>query len=356
MDNGLIAQYDKRCSHVRNLVHHTINDEQKYGLYIWGPHGCGKSTGIEKALHEFHVPYIILAGTATGPGLFLTLAAAKEKVIWVNDDPNLMKDRQAIQYLLHMLEPRLNPITQKWERQVTRTREKVKEGEPTEFVFSGKIIFDANVGLGKHPVLRAVKDRLTPLPFEPSNEEMAAVIRYWVSLAGDGTDSEYEYIRTTSEDQKLWAGVSVEERQEVAEYVLALEDQKKIRHSMRQTREIIRYRIAAQKEGYSTDWTDHAQAIISQDSTYEHSQTPSRKNERIEKERQELREQLEDVEGMNEFASRNPNIGKIFKSDVITLWLEMTGNTTKKQFYRRLDELPKEYRAMYEALPDKRSK
>lgn len=345
MDEELLATFNRRCVHVENLIHRTLNNEKVYGFYLFGPHGCGKSTAIEYALRKFDADYLVLTGTATGPGLFMTLASATDKVIWVNDDPKLMKDPQAIQYLLHMLEPRYNPATKKTERFVKRTRERVKEGDPKEFVFTGKLIFDSNVDIKGHPTLLAVRDRLNrPLHFNPSNDEMAAVIRYWVRLK-IGQPSDYSHIRLTSEDEELWKSISAK-RVEVADYVLALEDAKNIRHSMRAVRDIISYRVDAEKYNYETNWKDHAEATIGE-SDYEHS--VSQKDERLENERQSLREILEDIEDIN---AESPD--KSTKADVISIWMEVTEKESR-QFYRRLEDLSPEYRAMYEKLPDKRS-
>ena len=221
------------------------------------------------------------------------------------------------------------------ERLVVRTREKVKAGEPTSFVFTGKLIFDCNVPIGNHPSLQAVEDRLNVLPFSPSDEELAAVIRYLVSLTGKEKQQKYSYVRLTNDDQHLWGQTTIPQRKEVAEYVLTLDAASKCRHSLRRYKDVLKWLIQAKKRHYTTDWRDQAKKLIARDSDYENSEAPTQNQQRLHAEREELMILLEDW-------AEEPHPG-VTKNDVISMWLEITGNKSSRQFRRRLDELPKKY-------------
>ena len=195
-----VEQYDKRCAATRDYLHHTIMEDQVYGFYTWGPRGCGKTTGIERALQELKKPYLLFRGTSTGPGVFKTLSGAKDQIVWFNDDPGILRDKQGQQYLLGMLEPIAHPITGKMVRLVTKTRERVKEGSEESFIFTGKLVFDSNVEIGTYPVLQAVQDRMNISPFFPFKDELAAVITYLAKLTPKAK-SRYAYVRIRGKGQ-----------------------------------------------------------------------------------------------------------------------------------------------------------
>jgi len=342
-----VEQYDKRCAATRNYLHHTIMEDQVYGFYTWGPRGCGKTTGIERALQELKKPYLLLRGTSTGPGVFKTLSGAKDQIVWFNDDPGILRDKQGQQYLLGMLEPIAHPTTGKMVRLVTKTRERVKEGSEESFIFTGKLIFDSNTEIGAYPTLKAVQDRLNISPFFPFKEELAAVITYLARLTPKAK-SRYEYVHIQKKDKHIWEKTSVKERAEIAEYVLSLDAENKAMPSLRRFVNVLKYSISEQTFGYTTSWRDYARDQVRQDGIYENSQTPSRKDQRLEHERRELMDLLEDVMEFREDK-------RLLKGEVIRIWLDATSNKNSKQFRRRLDELPETYRQMYASLPDKRN-
>ena len=340
VDLDLVAQFDARCQHVAESVHHLLHDAQTYGFYLWGPRGAGKSQGVEDALLALKRPYLLLRGTSTGPGVFKTLAGAANKVIWINDDTELLKDKQTRQYLLAMLEPRTNPTTGKPERVVTRTREKVKEGDVPSFVFKGKLIFDSNVGFGSHPALKAVADRIDPvLHFAPSDDELASVIRYVAGLRGKEKKPTFKHVQVKPADLTLWQQTTPKERLTVAEYCLSLDIERKESHSLRRWRDVLKWHIAAKKHGYVTDWRDHARSQL--DTEYENSR-PSAQSQRLESERIALVEILEDAQDADDPPHKN---------QIIDWWLQVTDNASSRQFFRRLAEIPSELRKVYASCP-----
>ena len=80
----------------------------------------------------------------------------------------------------------------------------------------------------------------------------------------------------------------------------------------------------------------------------DYSKPPSRRNVRLNKEREELTIFLEEVKGCINCGGR-----AWFKHEVMTLWCEGEGQN-ERQFRRRLSELSEHHRAFYERLPDRR--
>ena len=118
--------------------------------------------------------------------------------------------------------------------------------------------------------------------------------------------------------------------------------------SLRRFVNVLKYSISERTYGYTTSWRDYARDQVRRDVTYENSQAPSRKDQRLASERQELTDLLEDVMEFEEDK-------RMLKGEIIQTWLDITDNKNSKQFRRRLDELPETYRQMYASLPDKRS-
>ena len=133
----------------RTLLSHVLNNEDVTGFYLWGPRGCGKTTGIGRALEKLKKTPVLFKGTATAEGLFESAKDSSDGILWFNDDPRLMKDAAAQQYLLAMLEGSVNPKTGETRRIVTKAR--AKSTGSKQFEFTGKIIFDSNTPLGGSP-------------------------------------------------------------------------------------------------------------------------------------------------------------------------------------------------------------
>ena len=160
-EEALLDEFEKRCTAVRDLVHHVVTNEDTYGFYLWGPRGCGKTTGIERALDEFSVTPVLFRGTMTPQSLFTEAKSASDGVLWINDDPGLLGEPAAQQYFLAMLEDTTDPKTGESCRLVTKPRVKVEDSD--SFVFKGKILFDSNVPIvnsRSRRTLEAVEDRV----------------------------------------------------------------------------------------------------------------------------------------------------------------------------------------------------
>lgn len=347
-DSKLLDEYQKRCRAVRDLVHHVVTNEDCYGFYTWGPRGVGKTTGIERALEEIGVTATIFRGSMTGPALFDAAKNNPDGILWINDDRKLFQDNLAQQYMLHMLAP--TTIRGKPKRLVTQSRVK---GNKASFEFKGKLIFDSNssvTGSSSLKVLEAVEDRLEIHQFGPTDAELAAVIHYLAAQTSDKPSKEYPYIRLHPDQLKYWTATTPKQRGEIADFLVSTAAERHTSLSLRMLRDTVRWYVAQHKHGYGLDWRDKVIKQLTQyDTDYQYSKTPSRKDERLDEERQTLIEILEDAEEI-------VDCGKpYYKASVQAVWCELTG-ANDRQFRRRLAEMPEELRKVYDRLKDGRQR
>lgn len=319
-------------------MHLVIKNQHTYGFYLWGPRGVGKSTGIELALKKNKTIAVKFAGTMTPQAMFLRAKENRDSVLWINDDPNLLKSTETQQYLLAMLEG---------ERIVTRARVKATDNE--RFIFRGKIIFDSNVNINKgKATLAAVQDRMAVYRFDPSSLELAAVLR---QTAISPTDKRFPYIRIRDEDRIYWKGTTEKERITIAEYIIALSSEHQMPISLRMLRDGLKFLEMKKKFDYKTDWKDY---ILQQMTDMSVTPTTSKKEERLNTERQSLIEMLEDYEELKLGAIKKGREFETLKDDVIKTWCNITG-LKPMQFRRRLAECPEHIQEFYNSLKDKRS-
>jgi hypothetical protein len=346
-EESLLDEFEKRCVAVQDLVHHVVTNEDTYGFYLWGPRGCGKTTGIERALEAVGKTPVLFRGTMTAQSLFSEAKNASDGILWINDDPELLKDPAAQQYMLAMLEDTTDPKTGESHRLVTRSRVKVEDSD--RFVFRGKVIFDSNmpiVNSRSRRTLEAVEDRLVVHHFGPTDGEMAAVLKYLAQLGNDEGDR--TYIRLRQKDLKYWEQTTGDERLMVAEFLIDEAHRYKAGLSLRALRDTLKYYVGQQEHGYLTDWRDVViKELTRYDVEYRYSNPPSRKEQRLESERETLTDLLEDMEGFLD--EGHP----IYKHEVIEGWCESTGQN-QRQFRRRLSELPEHIRGIYDRMLDRR--
>lgn len=201
-------------------------------------------------------------------------------------------------------------------------------------------------------MLEAVEDRLKVHHFGPTDAELAAVMRYLVSLSGDRAKGEYTYIRLKDKDQKYWQKTTAQERSAVVEHIIEQAAEYKTPLSLRMLRDTIKYYVDQREYKYQTDWRDIVvKELTRHDTEYQFSKMPSRKDDRLESERAVLAEILDDAGGMLEYFG---TAASSYKHEVIEKWCTATGKNDR-QFRRRLAEMPENLQGVYERLPDRRS-
>jgi hypothetical protein len=341
-DKELIEEFVRRVAAVRNLVHHTLTCEDRYGFYLFGPPGCGKTTGIELVLEELGINPLLFRGTMSSDALYETVRASPDAIIWINDNSQLFKDQDCRQYLLGMLEPAVVDFkTGQSARMVNKTR--TRGGGSDSFEFVGKLLFDTNHPLSAaNPSLRAVKDRLVVHQYGPPDSEMAAVMRHLAGLSPG--KSEYPELKIKKKEVPYWKKTTKKERLVIAEFIIEQAAKFKVHLSLRMLRDTVIYFVGQKEHGYTTDWRDVViKDIANYDVAYEHSK-PNARKERLSEELEHLKRILVSC------ADDDPT-----KKDIEFIWMEQTGQNDR-QFRRRLAELNEEYRRIYDALSDGRNK
>ena len=163
-----------------------------------------------------------------------------------------------------------------------------------------------------------------------------------------GDDSERPYIRLNAKDVKYWQSTTPEERLMVVEFIVEQATKYKASLSLRSLRDTLKYYVGQKEHGYSTDWRDVVVKTLTRyDVEYRYSKPPSRKDERLQREREELAILLEDFEGFLDEGQ------EIYKHTVIEQWCGFMGQN-ERQFRRRLAELPESLQTIYSRLLDRR--
>lgn len=154
----------------RELYDRVIGVAERYqtGFYLLGRGGIGKTYNVEHPLCQLGKPFVMRTALMTPLGLFSLLKDHPDKIIVLDDVTELFKREQAKQILLAALggkpgEPRA----------VSYVSNTVNE----TIYFSGGIIAISNLTLADDPVSRALKSRITPIEFAPSDQQIAAYVR-----------------------------------------------------------------------------------------------------------------------------------------------------------------------------------
>jgi len=158
---------------VRGVVHGLYN-----GLYLYGRAGTSKTHTVCTTLETLAVNYTLTNGHLTEIGLFDLIAENRSRIIVMDDVSAIFNKPIALQLLLAALG---TPHDGSRTRQV-----KYKTARETVTVpFTGGLICISNLALDghHHEILAALRDRAFVLQYEPTDEEIIALIH---KLAQDG--------------------------------------------------------------------------------------------------------------------------------------------------------------------------
>lgn len=321
MDRQHLDSYAEKQQMVIDRVAGIINRSHS-GLYLWGETGIGKTHNVEKALEEARErglrSFCKLEGKCSPVGLYEMARDYPDSIIFVDDDPTLVKDLAAQQILLHLCgDGRYDPATRRNVRTVTniksRTRERCK--------FTGSVIITNNLRLANMPVLRALQGRIRTYHFNPTPSERAAKLR---DLA-------------ETEDH---AEVDQGERREICEFVIS-----ECEHSQQQLDfRLLKHAISDYRQWKRGEVKVHWRKLVvsSMQDHYTPAQAPTREEEK--------HQDQDRITDLIEEACRTGGS----KESVIESWMAAT-RKRKTAFYDRRKELPEEWQRRYEALPDKRT-
>jgi hypothetical protein len=141
------------------------------GLYLWGEGGTSKSYTVVETLKQLGKPYRVSNSRLTPKGLFLLLRDNPDMVHVLEDMETLLAERHAAGVLRSAL----------WGQQHHGRQERLvvwqTATERAEVSFTGGIILIANRPLDDLPELRALATRIPSVHYQPTNEEIAALMR-----------------------------------------------------------------------------------------------------------------------------------------------------------------------------------
>jgi hypothetical protein len=169
-----LASLEKKLHLVRDPVT-GVAKGYKYGFYLYGSGGVGKSFTVLRHLESLEVPYQLFNSRMTAKGLFLTLGKAPDAIHVLEDMERLTKDPDAQGVLRSALWSQPGH-----DRVVSWTT--AKDGAE-RFVFRGGIIMISNRPLADLPELRAMATRIEVHRLDVTEAEITALMR---DLAGRG--------------------------------------------------------------------------------------------------------------------------------------------------------------------------
>ena len=194
-DDSPLERLDLRLAVIRDRVK-GVALRRHTGFYLSGRAGTGKTYSVKQTLDKIEGPYEYHLGHLTPMGLFDLLNRHCDRTIVLDNVAEILKNNVALQILLAALGNQpgnsgLRPV--KYRRQ----------GLDVTVQFSGGIILISNLELHPAPLLDALKSRIHCLRHDPSNEEIAALMRH---IAAQGRPQH---------------GLSAAECLEVAEFLIA---------------------------------------------------------------------------------------------------------------------------------------
>jgi hypothetical protein len=316
-----LASYRQKQQTVIDRVKGIISRRHN-GLYVWGDTGVGKTWNIEATLKEAQEEGIRsfkkLSGKCTPLGLFEMARDFTDAIIFVDDDPMLVKDSLSQQMLLHLCgDGRLNPDTGRNERLVTNVKSKTRES----CLFTGSVIISNNVRLANMPVLRALQGRIRTYHFRPTTSELVAKLRH----LAETIDHPY---------------TDLGERREICEYIISQAEHSQQQIDLR----LLKHGLSDYEQYMRGEAAIHWKELIVSSMQDYYAPVPTLGRE--ERKTHEQDHILALIEDLTESGGS--------KEVVVEQWMQVN-QKKKTAFYDRLKELPEEWQRRFKALPDKRS-
>jgi hypothetical protein len=282
--------------------HHT-------GFYLFGRPGTSKTFTVKTTLNELDVNYVYFDGDLTPMGLFELLEEQHDRTIVLDDVSSLFLDKSALQILLSAL----GNQPDEHDTRLIKYRRQAKEAT---IRFTGGIIAISNLELHAQPLLEALKSRVHYLRYNPTDEQMAALM---LEVAAKGW---------SAQDLEL----SAEECLEIADFLIAECQRRSVRLDMRLLVDKAFPDFLQHREGdCEAHWKDLVLTTL-EEQMVELTHTKAEASSRQAKKEQE-HEILRQI--LSEHDSRE---------EQISTWTERTATPTRpgksdRAFYRRLKEL-----------------
>lgn len=168
-DQSVLNALNRRSGVVRDRVR-GVARRRHNGFYLYGRPGTGKTHTVEQTLRTEGATFFYHQGRLTPMGLFELLAEQHDRVIVLDDVAEIFKQPNALQLLLAAL----GSSREHSGERIVRYR---RQGLEETFRFSGGIICISNLELHTAPLLDALRSRVHYLKYDPTEDQMAALMR-----------------------------------------------------------------------------------------------------------------------------------------------------------------------------------
>ncbi len=162
-----LAELNRRLGLVRDRVRAVALRGQP-GFYLYGRPGTAKTYTVRTTLEEIGCHYEYHLGHLTHIGLFELLEENSDKVIVLDDVAPIFEKRPTVTILLAALGKQPDG---------TRIVKYKRQGKTVNVDFTGSIIAISNLELHGDAVTDALKSRVQTLNYNPTNEQVAALMR-----------------------------------------------------------------------------------------------------------------------------------------------------------------------------------
>jgi hypothetical protein len=300
-----LAELERRLAVVRDRVRGVARGHHA-GFYLFGRPGVSKTFTVRTTLDGLGLPYAYHAGHLTPVGLFELLEENADRVLVLDDVGHLLGQQVGLQLLLAALG---NQPDGGGER-VVRYR---RQGRDATVRFTGGIVMVSNLELHDTPVLEALKSRVHVLRYDPTDEQVAALMRL---IASKGWPASA---------QRVPAGECLE----VAEFLIGESRRLAVRLDLRLLVDKSFPDYLQWREGHAeTNWKDLVLTTLEErlvELRHTPPPRPRSREERLEEERRIVRE-IVAIHGTREarLAAWNRRMG---------------GGASERRFYRRLAEV-----------------
>ncbi len=299
-----LAELERRLGVVRDRVRGVARGHHP-GFYLFGRPGVSKTYTVRATLDGLGVPYAYHAGHLTPVGLFDLLEEHSDRVLVLDDVGQLLEQKVGLQILLAALGKQPDGGG---ERAVRYRR----QGKDAVVRFTGGIVMVSNLELHDTPVLEALKSRVHVLRHDPTDEQIAALMRRIAAKGWPGTAPR----------------VPPEECLEVAEFLIAESRRLSVRLDLRTLVDKGLADYLQWSEGNAeTHWKDLVASTL-EERLGELRHTPFRwpktREMRLVEERRLVRE-IVAAHGSRE--------------ERLAVWRERMGEASERRFYRRLREV-----------------
>ena len=164
-----LQELQQRLAVVRDRVR-GVARRHYAGFYLFGRAGTSKTYTVKTTLDDLELPYEYHLGHLTPMGLFDLLSEHHDRVLVLDDVSEILANRVAMQILLAALGNQPGATGSR----IVKYR---RQGRDETVRFTGGIILISNLELHAAPLLEALKSRVHYLRYDPTDEQIAALMR-----------------------------------------------------------------------------------------------------------------------------------------------------------------------------------